>query len=237
MWSLRDTLVSIGKHLPDGYSAQNGIRALFPVGQTASISTLSQYVLTWQGSISFWPSGALNYNAAPGSSLIFFGADGAGRWFLGWEPPDPEGPPYDGGFDQRARVAYVFNYSNDGIARGFAGPEQDVPNTPPPSCYCGVDDWIKEHWPEAFAAGLSFDVQAAESFDTLPPESDIWTSAGFQHFQALNSSPCTCVVTGSTEFPFSDFYNPPPPSSSTNGAATNVAAELLGDLLAWWLGL
>jgi|HubBroStandDraft_5_1064220.scaffolds.fasta_scaffold02998_7 hypothetical protein len=233
MWSLRNTLATIGNHLPDGFSPSDGIRSLFPPAASVTITVLSQYVFTWTGTV-------YNVPDIPGQEAqIFVGADGAGRWFLGWLPPDPENPVFDGSFDQRARTGFVFLSPATATARGFIGPEQSVPNTPPPNCFCGVDGWISSNWPQAFPAGIYVDVQVASGFDHLPDQSYIWRNPGFGNFSSLQSSPCTCAVTGSTEFPFEDFPDPPPPAgggAGDNAAEDNAVAELIGDLLGWWLG-
>lgn len=236
MWSLRQTLTSIGPHLPDGFSAAAGIRSLFPPGRTTGISVLSRYVYTWTAD-AFVDQQWIE-TGWPGPAQGFLGADGAGRWFYGWVPPDQENPCWGsaGGFKQRAQSGFVFLYSTDGNAHGIVAKSRSVPNpyAYPPNCYCGVDSWLAANWPDVFSQGAHIEFEIASGFSSLPNVSAIWTSAGFGHsnFRSLEGSQCTCAVTGSSVFPFSSFPDPTGPENDSS--LTWEAWTLLDYFIDWW---
>jgi len=235
MWSLRSTLASIGPHLPDGFLASSGIRVLFPAGESVSISLLSQYVYVATG-VAFVDEVTPDNSPA----LAFLGADGAGRWFFGWVPPDQENSCWSVGFNQRAQAGFVFLYSADQKARGFVANSRSAPNPwgYPPNCFCGVDGWISANWTRIFSAGSQFEFLIADGLHGLPNASVVWTSAGFQDFVSVQGAECTCAVTGSVEFPFSSFPDTTPPSGSAGQGedyeAEDVASFFLNFLDWWW---
>jgi hypothetical protein len=225
MWSLSEKLGLIASHLPSGFQASSGIRQLFPAGGSRSISLLDYYVYQWDTGI--------NPMLDPYPQRCeFVGADGAGRWFFGWNPDDAGNTAVlvD---NERAQAGFVFRFSNDGKARGYV----DTSRPSGLSCNSGVDEWIVNNWPDALRQGVSVDFQDATGFDSLPDESGVWTSAGFgpSDFVALQGSQCACTAWGSSEFPFFDwpislpgggggpgpqapdiYGNPPPPSTPGN---------------------
>ena len=141
MWSLRQTLATLGayppsgyNHLPNGFDPANGIRSLFPRNQTLGISVLSDYVFYLNGT---------TYTSAGDTGQILVIADGAGRWGVGAV----------GDLDSQAiswAAGFVFNYSNDGDGHGYI---IDNANTNAGIVNGFGDPWILQNWPQAFPAG------------------------------------------------------------------------------------
>ncbi len=202
MLSLRAKLHGLGGHLPEGFKASGGIKRLFPKGYAGSITMLKNYVFLFDSGT------ATDVSSDSGSQIsqgqIWMGADGAGRWFLGWWNDDSAGGGW--GVNVRYQAGFVFRFSNDGFAHGYV--DTSEPDGGATSCNSGVDPWISEHWPQAFAANVEVDLQDAAGFDSLPPESNIWTNAGFpaSNFTTLQGGNCQCASNLLALFPFSDFF-------------------------------
>ncbi len=194
MESLRDTLKIIGPHLPPGFLAVNGLKSLFPSGYAGTISVLINYVYTERGNA--------QAGASDNTAGYFVGADGAGRWFMSWTPR-PESLSVA---NYRLQGGFVFLYANDGQARGFV--DTSRPDVGQMSCAQGTDAWIAANWPKLFASNVYFDFQDASGFDSLPPESNIWTNAGFEQndFVALDGANCPSANTGTGSNIFSEIY-------------------------------
>ncbi len=190
MLSLRQTLKAISSHLPQGFDAAHGIKTLFPPAYTGSIFVLQKYV--------YLKSGYLKMAAtshADDLAWYFVGADGTGRWFFSWVPKPVS---MAGDINLRVQAGFGFKFSHDSFGHGYV----DTSRPPRPlhgSCNSGTDNWILLNWPQIFAADIFFGWQEASGFDSLPPESNIWTSAGIgqSNFIALNGTNVACVGQGS----------------------------------------
>jgi len=198
MWSLRQTLSSIGSHLPQGFDPSHGIKSLFPPGYVGSISVLSKYV--------YFRSGRAKTSSNPDDYASYcVGADGAGKWFFSWI-----GFAYDlVGVDIpdagiRVQAGFVFHFSSDGSGRGYV--DNSRPKYYERSCNSGTDAWIHNNWPKIFASDVYCGYQEAAGFSDLPPDSNIWVSAGFPQagFIGLSGGNISCARqgSGSSLFPF-----------------------------------
>jgi hypothetical protein len=190
MFSLKTKLHNLAPHLPQGFKAENGIRSLFPKSYSGSITMLNNYVFMY------------SYTGSQNSSA-WVGADGAGRWFFAWWNANGEW-----GINDRNQAGFVFRFSNDGFGHGYV--DTSRPADGATSCNLGIDPWIAENWPQAFAAGVGTDVQEAEGFESLPDASNIWTDYGFAaaKFVALNGANGSCApASAGSLFPFSNFFS------------------------------
>ena len=144
MLSLRAKLHGLGGHLPEGFKASGGIKRLFPKGYAGSITMLKNYVFLFDSGT------ATDVSSDSGSQIsqgqIWMGADGAGRWFLGWWNDDSAGGGW--GVNVRYQAGFVFRFSNDGFAHGYV--DTSEPDGGATSCNSGVDPWILR----ALAAGV-----------------------------------------------------------------------------------
>jgi len=191
VFSLRAKLHGLRGHLPEGFKASGGIKRLFPSGYAGSISMLNNYTFSYD-------SGTFD------GGQMWFGADGAGRWFFAWWNDGSAGGGE--GVNVRYRAGFCFYYSNDGYGHGYV--DTSGPQMGATSCNAGSDPWISQHWTEAFAANVDCDFQSASGFEGLPDESNIWTNAGFpaSNFTTLQGGNCQCATSLLALFPFDDFY-------------------------------
>jgi hypothetical protein len=191
MWSLENVLTKLKNsgHLPDGFKPTNGIRSLFPAGESISITALNDYVYDSKGTV------ALGTADVTGNFEVQ--ADGAGRWAFTWSNKTTETGWSTVNF--RIRSGFVFLFSQDTTGRGYVDSSGSI-NAP--SCNSGTDAWISDNWPKAFAAGARVTMQDATGFNSLPEESGIWTDAGFAQFVSLNGSNVPCPDLEQTPFPW-----------------------------------
>jgi hypothetical protein len=186
MFSLRKTLTAIGSHLPLGFDATHGIKTLLPSAYKGSISVLLQYIYFKTGVITPKPSETIWYTV---------GADGAGRWFFSWRARR-----LFQDINLRLQAGFVFKFSQDSFGHGYVDHSRpSLAGANAGICNSGVDNWITSNWPKIFTSDVMFDLQEATGFDSLPPESNIWTNAGFgqANFIALSGANVACVGQGS----------------------------------------
>ena len=193
MWSLKNILELNGSHFPDGFSAENGVKSLFPAHYTGSIKLLSTYVFVRTGAV-------INSNQDYATYVV--AADGQGRWFFSWtgNPNSMAGGPGPGVIADaniRLQSGFVFLYSDNNIAHGYV--DSSRPGDYSLSCNSGVDPWISENWPKIFLSDIYVDFQEASGFDSLPSESGVWTGAGFaeNNYKQLSGSNVACAGQGS----------------------------------------
>ena len=216
MWSLKAGLEFYRNHLPAGFDASHGIASLFPAGYKGSISPLKGYAFVEYARL------ATPYDV--GTEEEYFGsagdfwamADGSGHWAWSWNwwPVQTSA-----GYEREA--GFVFNYSDDARAHGYADTSHPAAQTK--NCAGGTDEWISQHWPELFAHGARLTLVEGSS----PQTSQIWTDAGFGpgQFTALPGGVLACAntITGSTLF---HYPNHPLQIPSVAGADLGAALRL-----------
>jgi hypothetical protein len=156
VWSLRQALSDINGDLPEDFDATGGIRSLFPPGQAAAISTLKSY--------RYRADAALTTSQLDCRAVVK--ATGSGKWVL-------SGSVTANGTDLipvRFHVGFTFRNPVDGYLHGaFASESLPIhTGTVSQNFYAsGRDEWIVEHWPEAFAEGTIAKFVVEEDVGTL----------------------------------------------------------------------
>jgi hypothetical protein len=149
--SLRQILKDLRVDLPPGFDASRGIRSLWPAGRDVSVRSLGLYRFVREHSVS----------GADAEARVSFVAYGSGQWSLTGiitsSSPDPV----------KYAVAVTFRYSDSRSGHGVTADGTVFPgpfggNTVPIRNN-GNDPWLRDHWPEAFAAGVSVNLGTSES--------------------------------------------------------------------------
>jgi hypothetical protein len=190
MWSLARWLASLAKtdHLPEGFSAANGIRSLFPSGLGASSITLLKNYLYAQDC-------TVSTSEITGAYRIR--ADGSGRWLFqgfiagvgapnNWQQKDQTLGAYGAGF------VFLFSTNRSGHGAVLTNIETDAApgywNVGQGFQMFGSDPWIKNNWPGAFAESIGCYISHNDSGGGLPPLSNAATDHGFAGLSSLETS-------------------------------------------------
>jgi hypothetical protein len=167
MMSLRKAISTIGSDLPDGFEAASGVRSLFPAGQNAAVSQLQGY--------RFKHPLALTTSLLACTGTVK--ATGSGTWVLSGTVTADGTELIPVHYD----VGFAFKSPVDGFVRsGFANGEIPIhTGTISRDFYAsGRDDWIVEHWPTAFAAGIVTNMVAGQDVAELIRELQIVVGVG-----------------------------------------------------------
>ena len=192
MWSLRQTLLTLSQlplaidssfaspeqievvqtlfpngHLPDDFDPREGIRRLFPTGQTSTMSSLKSYILSQDGTVS---TGDL-------VAQLRVRADGSGNWLL-------KGLITSGSDQARVGAGFVFAFSADPDAHGFVA-TGDIDNQGVAFVTAGADSWIAQNWPQIFTGQVYLYISEATGTKELPPIVDAATDHGFSGLTTL----------------------------------------------------
>lgn len=163
-------------HLPRAFDPAKGIRMLFPAGE-ARISWLGRYVFSTTGSKSLSHSNA----------TYQFLADGGGNWLFYVNLSSNA---------VRNAVGVVFLFSSDTTGHGITSDiNAGATNVVVPIGTVGTvawlasglyEGWVADNWVRLFDAGVGFYLSEATGYNSLPPESNAATDAGFSDITQMS---------------------------------------------------
>ena len=170
-WSLRQALTTINGDLPDGFDATAGIASLFPAGRNATVSQLQRYL--FRSSLSL-TTGHLRCDAV-------VRATGSGKWVLSGTLTSNSAVLTPVHYN----VGFVFKHPVGGFVRGsfVSGGIPIHTGTISWDFYVsGRDDWIVQHWPEAFADDVVVKLVVSDDIGELIHELEIVAGVTFLVF-------------------------------------------------------
>jgi hypothetical protein len=145
-FSLKQTLADISPGLPPGFDPSKGIRSLFPQG-SHSIKELANYHFLYSSSLhAVGITCPFTIDIWGGGKYHFFGTANNGDVF-----------------DANYAIGFTFGFSPGGVAKGdYAGGTAGAESSDHFD-HSGIDDWVRNNWPQAFASGVNTDLKVSEN--------------------------------------------------------------------------
>ena len=156
-------------HLPDGFDPAQGLRQLFPPGQTVSLASLKNYVFSRNGEV----------DTTGIQPFVQVRADGTGNWLLRTDFVFDFPGIYEPVVNPRFGIGFVFAFSDDGAGHGYVAADNGDGNDSNWCIVTGFDPWIAKNWITIFAESAALYTSDAQGFDKLPPISTAATDNGF----------------------------------------------------------